>query len=398
MSETATVSSARITVDRRGAARVAAGHPWVYANELKDDLKKFVPAQQVELADQKGRVLGYGFVNPRSLIAVRVLSRKPSTFDAMFFAERLALADAWRRRYRPATTAYRLCYGESDDLPGLVIDRFDDVYVVQSHAAGMDALTESIVEGLVKAFQPRGVLLKYDSSARQLEGVGTRIDVVHGEVPDALAIEMEGSKFVLDLRKGQKTGFFHDQAPNRARLAEYTKGARVLDAFCYVGAWSLAAAKGGAASVLGLDSSADAVAWAARNAEASGVADRVKFERADVFQKLPELEKAGERYDVVVVDPPAFVKSKKKLGEGMTGYREVNRRGFALTRPGGILVTSSCSRHVEREAFLGMLHAAADDAARPARIIAYGQQGADHPIHLRMPETEYLKCVFLEVG
>ena len=227
MSETQTIrtaSPARIIVDRRGAARVAAGHPWVYANELKDDLKKFVPAQQVELADQKGRVLGYGFVNPRSLIAVRVLSRKPSTFDAMFFAERLALADAWRRRYRPGTTAYRLCYGESDDLPGLVIDRFDDVYVVQSHAAGIDAMTEAIVEGLVKAFSPRGVLLKYDSSARKLEGVGVRIDVVHGEVPEELAIAMEGSKFVLDLRKGQKTGFFHDQAPNRARLADYTKG------------------------------------------------------------------------------------------------------------------------------------------------------------------------------
>ncbi|MBI1865541.1 MAG: class I SAM-dependent rRNA methyltransferase, partial [Nitrospirae bacterium] len=264
--------------------------------------------------------------------------------------------------------------------------------------AGIDALLDPIRSALVRAFAPRAVLLKADSSSRGLEGLAPRIETLHGEVPDPFEVEIEGSRFVLDLRRGQKTGFFHDQAGNRSQLASWCRDAAILDAFCYVGAWSLAAARGGAKSVVGVDASADAVAWAGRSAERSGVAGRVRFEKADAFEDLKRREAAGERYDVVVLDPPAFVKSKKKLDEGMRGYREVNRRGFALTRPGGILATSSCSRHVSRDAFLGMLHAAADDARRPARIVAFGQQGPDHPIHLKLPETEYLKCVFLEVG
>lgn len=388
---------AALPIEKRGAARVAAGHPWVYANEVKADLKGFTPGQLVVVNDPRGNALGYGYVNPRSLIAGRILSREPRAFDAAFFAERLTTADAFRRRFRPGTRSYRVCYGESDDLPGLVVDRFDDVFVVQSHAAGIDALTPAIVDGLVKAFSPRGVLLKFDSSARALEGLGPRIEVAHGTVPEEHAVEMEGSRFVLDLRRGQKTGFFHDQAANREHLKTLVRGARVLDVFCYVGAWALAAAKGGAAEALGIDASADAVAWASRNAKESGVADRVRFEKADAFDRLTAMTRAAERWDVVVLDPPAFVKSRKKIDEGMRGYREVNRRGFALVKPGGILVTCSCSRNVPRDTFLGMLQAAAFDAHRSARIIAFGQQGADHPIHLKLPETEYLKCVFLEV-
>ena len=387
----------RIAIQRRAAARVAAGHPWVFANEIQADLKTFTPGQQVEVTDGRA-TLGFGFVNPRSLIAIRLLSRTPSDFGPAFFAERFRAADALRRRFRPGETSYRVAYGESDDLPGLVVDRFGDVYVMQSHAAGIDALADSIVAGLVAAFSPRGVLRKFDSSSRALEGLGQIVDVAHGEVPDRLEVDIEGSRFALDLRHGQKTGFFHDHAPNRAWLAGFTRDLDVLDVFSYVGAWSLAAAKGGATSVLGVDASAAAVGWAEDSARLSGVADRVRFEKADAFAWLADAERAGRRFDVVVLDPPAFVKSRKKLSEGMAGYREVNRRGFALVKPGGLLVTSSCSRHVDRDAFLGMLQAAADDAKRRGRIVRHGSQGADHPVHLRMPETEYLKCVFLHVG
>ena len=389
--------SAVVTVNPRGAARVASGHPWVYANEIREPMKTFTPGETVEIREQR-RVLGYGFVNPRSLITARVLSRETAVFDAAFFAGRLRAADALRSRFRPGARSYRLCYGESDLVPGLVIDRFEKIFVVQSHAAGIDALMEPIVAAIVDVFQPQGVLLKFDSSSRTLEGIDKRLEVAHGEVPETLDLEMEGSKFLLDLRRGQKTGFFHDQAGNRAWLGSHAKDARVLDVFSYVGAWSLAAAKGGAKSVLGIDSSADATAWATANAKASGVSDRVTFEAADAFEKLEAMQLKHDRFDIVVLDPPAFVKSKKKLDEGMRGYREVNRRGFALVEPGGILATSTCSRHVTREMFLGMLVGAANDARRAARIIAYGQQGPDHPIHLRMPETEYLTTVFLEVG
>jgi 23S rRNA (cytosine1962-C5)-methyltransferase len=393
-----TLAPAVVTVDPRGASRVASGHPWVYANEIREPMKTFTPGGPVTIMDPRGRLLGHGFVNPKSLIAARVLSRDTATFDAAFFAERLRTADAYRRRFRPGASSFRLCFGESDNLPGLVIDRFDDVFVVQSHAAGIDALLEPIVAGLVSAFSPRGILLKCDSTSRTLEGVPNRMEVAFGDVPERLEVTMEGSKFALDLRKGQKTGFFHDQAENREWLGRQCAGARVLDMFSYVGAWSLAAARGGAKEVLGVDSSADAVAWATENARLSGVADRVRFEKGDAFERLETLQKTGERFDVVVLDPPAFVKSKKKIEEGLKGYREVNRRGFALVRPGGILATSTCSRHVDRNMFLGMLHAAADDSSRPARIIAYGRQGADHPVLLRMPETEYLTTIFFEVG
>lgn len=389
---------APLLVDKRAASRLASGHPWVFANEVSGDLKAFTPGQAVAVQDARGRALGFGYVNPRSLIAVRILSTTQTAFDADFFAQRLTAADAFRSRFRPGARSYRLAYGESDDLPGLVIDRFEDVYVVQSHAAGIDVRTDAVVAGLVKAFSPRGVLLKFDSSSRGLEGLSPRVEVAHGEIPEALELEMEGSRFVLDLRKGQKTGFFHDQAANRERFSSLVRGASVLDMFSYVGAWSLAAARGGASRVLGIDGSADAVAWATRNAERSGVAASVRFEKVDAFEKLAALEKSGERFDAVVLDPPAFVKSRKQLEAGMRGYREINRRGFALVKPRGLLVTCSCSRHVAREGFVGMLQAAASDAHRHARIVAFGQQGADHPVHLQLAETAYLTCVFLEVA
>jgi 23S rRNA (cytosine1962-C5)-methyltransferase len=386
-----------LPVSRRAAARVASGHPWVFANEIRAPLGELVPGEAVGIADPGGRSLGVGYANPRSLIAVRILSTEDRALDVPFFAERLRAAAALRRRVRPGASAYRLCHGEGDDLPGLIVDRYDDVYVVASHTAGIDRLLPQITDALVRTFHPRGILVKSDSTDRRLEGVEPVIEVVHGEVPDEHTVEIDGVRFVLDLRRGQKTGFFFDQADNRRWLAAHAGGARVLDVFCYVGAWALACARAGAKSVRGYDGSADAVAWAARSAVASGLDTIAKFEKADAFAVLRTLADGSERFDVVVLDPPAFVKSKKKIDEGMRGYREINRLGMALVAPGGILATSSCSRHVDHTAFVGVLQAAADDAKRSARILAVGRQGPDHPVPLKLPEAGYLDCVFLEV-
>jgi 23S rRNA (cytosine1962-C5)-methyltransferase len=386
-----------LPVSRRAAARVAGGHPWVFANEIRAPLTELVAGEPVKIADPGGRVLGIGYANPRSLIAVRVLSREERPLDSRFFTERLQAAEALRRRVRPGATAYRLCHGEGDDLPGLVVDRYDDAFVVASHTAGIDRLLPQITEALARTFAPRGILLKSDSTDRRLEGVEPVVEVVHGEVPEEHEVDIDGVRFVLDLRRGQKTGFFFDHADNRRWLASHADGARVLDVFCYVGAWGLACAHAGAKSVRGLDGSADAVRWAARSASVSGLDPVARFEKADAFAALRALAEDGQRYDIVVLDPPAFVKSKKKLDEGMRGYREINRLGMALVAPGGILATSSCSRHVDHSAFIGVLQAAADDAKRSARILAVGRQSPDHPVPLKLPEAGYLDCVFLQI-
>lgn len=376
---------------------MAAGHPWVFANEIRAPLAELTPGEAVRIADRGGRVLGIGYANPRSLIAVRVLATEDRALDSSFFAERFRAAAALRRRVRPGASSYRLCHGEGDDLPGLIVDRYDDVYVVASHTAGIDRLLPHITDALAATFGPRGILLKSDSTDRRLEGVEDVVEVVYGDVPEEHAIEIDGVRFLLDLRRGQKTGFFFDHTDNRRWLAAHAAGARVLDVFCYVGAWGLCCARAGANSVRGIDGSADAVGWATRSATASGLDRVATFEKADAFTSLRALAASNERFDVVVLDPPAFVKSKKKLDEGMRGYREINRLAMALVGPGGILATSSCSRHVDHAAFVGVLQAAADDAKRSARILAVGRQGPDHPVPLKLPDAGYLDCVFLEV-
>jgi 23S rRNA (cytosine1962-C5)-methyltransferase len=388
----------RLQVSSRAAQRAAAGHPWIYANEIRAPLGDLVPGELVAIQGKAGSPIGIGYANPHSLIAVRILAGEGETIDADFFAKKLASAEALRRRMRPGAKAYRLCYGEGDNLPGLVVDRYDDVYVVASHTAGIDALLSHVVAALVRGFAPRGILVKSDSSDRKLEGLEPRIEVVHGEVPAELEVDIEGGRFVLDLAHGQKTGFFFDQADNRSWLAAHAAGARVLDEFSYVGAWGIRAALSGAKRVVCVDGSADAVRLGERSAAASGVGDRVRFERADAFDDLASRVEREERFDIVVLDPPAFVKSRRKLDEGMRGYRSINRLGMALVAPGGLLATSSCSRHVDPAAFVGMLQAAADDAKREARILAIGRQAPDHPVPLKLPEAGYLDCVFLELG
>lgn len=386
-----------LPVSRRAAARIAAAHPWVYANEIRAPLGDFSPGEPVRIVDPQGAFLAVGYVNPRSLIAARVLGKHDEPTEAGFFAERLRKAAALRARVRAGSRAYRLCYGEGDGIPGLVVDRYGDVFVIASHTAGIDHLVGHVVAAIESEFQPRGILVKSDSTDRSLEGRDAVVEVAAGDVPEELELEIDTVRYVLDLRRGQKTGFFFDQVDNRRMLARYANGKRVLDVFSYVGAWGLECARAGAANVLGIDGSADAVRWAGRSAAASGLENVARFERADAFEALTSLAAKGERYDVVVLDPPAFVKSKRKVEQGMRGYREINRLGMAVVAPGGLLATSSCSRHVGRDAFVGVLQAAADDSGRSARILAFGVQAPDHPVALKLPESAYLDCVLLAV-
>lgn len=387
-----------LPVSRRASARIAAGHPWIYANEVRGPLADLAPGELVRVVDGGGGFRALGYANPRSLIAVRVLSLEEREIGVGLFAERIRAALALRRRVRSGSGSYRLCYGEGDDLPGLVVDRYGDVCVVASHTAGMDRLLPFALDALQAEIEPRGILVKSDSTDRQLEGVEPVVEVARGVVPEETEIEVDGARFVLDLRHGQKTGFFLDHVDNRRWLAPLAAGKRVLDVFCYVGAWALACARAGAAEVVGVDGSADAVGRATRSAEASGLGAVARFERADAFEALRAVVERGERFDVVVLDPPAFVKSKRKLEAGMRGYREINRLGMAAVAPGGLLATSSCSRHVTREAFVGVLQASADDAKRSARILAFGGQGPDHPVPLKLPEAAYLDCAFLAIA
>ncbi|TFH30042.1 MAG: class I SAM-dependent rRNA methyltransferase [Myxococcales bacterium] len=386
-----------LPVSRRAAARLLAGHPWVYANEIRVPLGDWVAGERVRIVDPQNRFCGRGYANPHSLIAVRVLSRKDESIDARFFSERLRAAEKFRRRVRPGSTAYRLCNGEGDGIAGLIVDRYDDVCVVASHTAGIDRLLPEVIAALERELSPKGILVKSDSTDRRLEGLDSVVEVVHGEVAEEVSIEIHGVRFGLDLRRGQKTGFFFDHVDNRRRLAELARDKRVLDVFCYVGAWGLACARAGASAVLGIDGSADAIEWAGRNAKASGLEASASFERADAFDALREFGTKGRQFDIVVLDPPAFVKSKSKLAEGMRGYREINRLGMSVVAPSGLLATSSCSRHVNRDALIGVLQAAADDVGRSARIIGFGAQAPDHPVALKLPESAYLDCIYLEI-
>jgi 23S rRNA (cytosine1962-C5)-methyltransferase len=288
-------------------------------------------------------------------------------------------------------------YGESDFLPGLVVDRYGEYLSIQILSAGMEVRRDLVLEALRRVYAPRGIIARNDVAVRSLEGLEQKVEVLAGEVPELVEMEENGLRFLINLREGQKTGGFLDQKQNHLLLRDICRGRAVLDCFCYAGSWAVHAGHFGADSVLGLDISARAVEQATRNAELNGVAERVRFEECDVFERLRSLkhEKAG--FDVIVMDPPAFVKSRKQIAEATKGYLTINRRALELLLPGGYLVTCSCSFHMGREAFREMLVTAARLARREVRLVATCSQAADHPVLLSFPESEYLKCIVLQV-
>ncbi len=378
--------------------RLRGGHPWVFSNEIAAIEGNPEGGDAVEIFAAGGEFLGAGYYNPHSLIAARVLTRSRESIDTEdFYRRRLLAAAAYRQALYGDTEAVRLVHGEADGLPGLVLDRYGAVLSVQLLTLGMERRRELLLPLLLELFRPAAVVARNDASVRELEGLPCRVEILHGNVPPELTVTEHGLRFRVDVAGGQKTGHFLDQKENHLALRGRVEGRRVLDLFCYSGSWALHAARFGARQVTGVDISPGAIALAAENARLNGLEGVSSFLRADVFELLREAGRTGERYGTVILDPPAFVKSRKKLAEAIRGYLTVNRRAMELVEPGGYLFTCSCSYHLEREVFLHTLRQAAAQARRAVRLVELRGQAYDHPVLLACPETEYLKCAVLQI-
>jgi 23S rRNA (cytosine1962-C5)-methyltransferase len=387
----------RIVLARGEDKRIRGGHQWIFSNEIREISGEKAPGETAEIFDAGGSFVGTGYYNPSSLIAVRLLSRKRADIDsADFYLERITAALAMRRLLYPDLETYRVVYGEGDFLPGLVVDKYGDYLSVQFLTWGMERRRGLIIAVLREIFAPKGIVARNDVSVRALEGLGEEAELLHGALPEQLLIEEHSLSFRVDLLQGQKTGHFLDQKENHLLLKERAGGKVVLDCFSYSGSWGIHAAHYGAAQVTCVDSSQRAVSLAGENAALNGYGGIVRLEVADAFERLRSLKGEGRSFDVVVLDPPAFVKSRKVLKEAMKGYFTINRRAMELLRPGGCLITCSCSFHMEREMFREMLTNAAQQAGREMRLVEVRSQAPDHPVLLSMPETEYLKCFVLQ--
>jgi len=384
-----------LQLKRHQGRRILQGHPWVFSNELVRVPRDAEPGALVEVRDSQDRVLGIGYFNPHSLIAVRLLSRTGHPIDYAFFIGRIRQADDLRKRLFKEEKAYRVVFSEADGLPGLIVDRYENDIVLQVTTAGMERWLSTICEALIDLFHPKSIVARNDTAIRELEGLKLEKQVLYGKIELPTVITKNGLKFELDLLEGQKTGFYLDQSENYPRLKDFVDGGTVLDGFCYAGSWALHAARHGARQVIGLDGSEKAVGLATANARRNSLEDRCDFRKADLFDELNKQSSEGAQYDCVILDPPAFIKNKSKTKEGLQGYREINRHAMRLIKPGGVLVTCSCSYHLDREGFLKMLSQATWDAKRTARLLEFRSQSRDHPILLSIPETEYLKCAIL---
>lgn len=387
----------KIILNKNEERRIKSGHPWVFSNEICEISGDRSAGIIAEIYDAAGGFIGVGHYNPHSLIAFRLISRQREDIDSVeFFEGRLSAALAHRTRRYPGVTTFRAVYGESDFLPGLVVDKYGSCLSLQLLSAGMDFRRKQIISALRKVFDPMGIIARNDVSVRKLEGLEEKIEFLWGEIPESVEIQENGIRFEVNLMKGQKTGGFLDQKQNHLMLREICSGKNVLDCFCYTGGWALHAASYKAKSVLGIDISAEAVRQATSNAMLNELSDRVKFEECDAFERLRSLHHEGRRFGVIVMDPPAFVKNKKNIAEATKGYLTVNRRALELLEPGGYLITCSCSYHMGREAFREMLIQAARLAKREVRLTETCSQAADHPVLLSFPESEYLKCFVIQ--
>lgn len=381
---------------RRGREqRVLGGHPWIFRSDIEreDGAADGLP---VRVLTSAGRFLAMAVYNPRSQISLRILSRRDEPIDGAFIRGRVRRAVDYRRRFADLGSC-RLIFAESDGLPAVIADKFGDVIVVQILCLGMERFKADIVDALAQELSPRGVYERNDVPVRELEGLTQQTGLLFGEVPDRVEMQENGVRFLVDVKEGQKTGFFLDQKENRAAIAPFVPGMRVLDCFTHTGSFALHAARYGAAEVTGVDISEHACACALENARLNGVEDRVRFECANAFDFLRAQQTAKAQYDVVILDPPAFTKTRSAVEGALRGYKEINLRGMKLTRDGGFFVTCSCSQHVTPDLFRGMLMDAQKDAHVQLRQIEWRTQGRDHPILLASPETQYLKCGIFQV-
>ena len=387
----------KIILKRKIAPRVLNGHPWIFSNEIDQIEGDPTPAAIVEVFTHDKKFVGKGYYNPQSQIPVRLLSRKKEeAIDAAFFLRKIQACWDYRKK-TGYTENCRLVFGEADGLPQLIIDKFNDYFVLQTLALGMDRWKPELVHALESVFQPKGIYERNDVPVRELEGLPQQKGFLSAPFDTRIIIKENGLQFHVDLANGQKTGYFLDQQDNRRMIQHIVKGADVLGAFTYTGTFEIHAAHYGAKSVLGLDISKQAVEQANANAVLNGLQDRCRFEEANAFDQLKQWVKEGRQYDVVLLDPPAFTKSRATIQKAITGYKEINLRGMKLVKPGGFLVTSSCTNLVQPDLFLEIIAMAAKDARRKIRQVCFQTQSADHPVIWELENTHYLKFLIIQV-
>lgn len=377
---------------------VERGNPWIYTDEIENFAGSYENGDIVEVRNAKGFFVGRGFINDQSKIAVRILTRDPAeAVDGELIRRRLHQAAAYRRDIMPGAEAYRLVYGESDFLPGLTIDRYGDYYVLQSLALGIDRFKGVIVEILTGEFGAKGVIERSDVRVRELEGMQPWKGFLTEPFDPVITMTENGVKYKVDLMNGQKTGFFLDQKENRQAIHRLVRGRTVLDCFTHTGSFALNAGLAGASSVLGIDISEDAMAMARDNAELNGLTDRVRFEAHNAFDVLPAWSREGRSFDVVILDPPAFTKSRGSVSGAVRGYREINLRGIRMVAPGGYFISCSCSHFMKEDMLRRTIVEAAGNAGRLLRQVEFRTQSADHPILMTSDETYYLKFFIFQV-
>ena len=376
--------------------RVAFRHPWIFRSDIDRIEGDTLPGDIVSVISHRGKFLAKAFYNPNSQISLRIMSWQDESIDRNLIIRRVHDAVEYRRSFADLKSC-RLIFAESDRLPAFIADSFGDVIVVQCLALGMEQFKKDITDALVNELHPRGIWERNDVPVRKLEGLPLTTGLLYGEVPDRVEMEENGIRFLVDVKEGQKTGFFLDQKENRAAIAPFVKDKRVLDCFTHTGSFALHAAQYGASEVTGVDISEYACAFASENAALNGFDDRVHFITANAFDLLSEESRLGKRYDVIILDPPAFTKTRSQIESAIRGYKEINLRAMKMVAPGGYLITCSCSQHVTPDLFKKMVTDAAKDARVLLRQVEFRSQGRDHPILPSAPETEYLKCGIYQV-
>ena len=378
-------------INSRGAQRLDAGHPWIFKSDVRS--AQAAAGDVVRVRDERGKFMGRAFYSDSSQITLRILTRQDVPVDRGFFTERIRAAAAWRERVVENTQAWRVVYGEGDLLPSFIVDRYGEYLVLQTLSQGSDRRKEELVEILVELFSPRGILERNDPKSRRNEGLEQKVSVLHGEVPEQIITEINGVRYILDLRKGQKTGGFLDQRENQVAAARYARG-DVLDCFAYHGGFALTLARR-CQNVEAVDQSADALAVGRRNQELNGIAN-VTFREGNAFDILKQYDDTGRKFDTIVLDPPAFAKTRDAVEAASRGYKEINLRSLKLLRPGGVLITCSCSHHISEGLFAEILLEASQDVKATTAVLERRTQSLDHPILLAVPETYYLKCFILK--
>ena len=376
--------------------RVYSRHPWVFRSDIHHTEGPCAPGDVVSIYSDKGRFLAKAFYNPNSQIALRILTWQDEEIDRAFIFRRVHDAVEYRRTFADLRSC-RLIFAESDRLPALIADVFGSTVVIQCMSLGMERFKQDVIDAIVEEIHPDGIWERDDIPVRKLEGMEMKTGLLYGNVPDRVEMTENGIRFLVDVKEGQKTGFFLDQKENRAAIAPFVKNKKVLDCFTHTGSFALHAAHYGAADVTGVDISDYACEFATENARLNGFGDNVRFIAANAFDLLSEQSKSGQKYDVIILDPPAFTKTRSAVESALRGYKEINLRAMKMVVPGGYLVSCSCSQHVTPDLFKKMIQDAAYDARVSLRQVEFRSQGKDHPILPAAPETEYLKCGIYQV-